>query len=273
MTVGDLVGGIERRQRGLDRQQEVLQQQIGALLQADWFGAVDQCQSLLDETSHTLAELNTVLLRDTNQIMAVLADIEQLAENSGMPDAEDAVRRVSEQVDRVAAWGSTRQRAWSDYYQYVHRFLRDVVRLDPDRAISERLRNQLANWPRQQFYVVVARTPSTLLLRESCCRSVRPPVTRPRRDREVSVENVLPELDLETLQARVRAALGNGHTTLTEILHDVLPDIPASNRYVSVGRVALQVANESEVQSPRERDWVSLMENLIVEDWLLRKRR
>jgi chromosome partition protein MukF len=267
------VAGIERRQRGLDRQQEAVQEQIGALLQADWFGAVDQCQSLLDETSHTLAELNTVLLRDTNQIMAVLADVEQLAAAAGMSEAEDAIRRVCEQADRVAAWGGARQRAWSDYYQYVHRFLRDVVRLDPDRAISERLRNQLAIWQFQQFFLVVARTPSMLLLRESNSRGSRPPVTRPRRDREAIVEEVLPELDLATLRDRVRAALGNGHTTLTEILNDVLPEVAAPNRYLSIGRVALQVANESGAQSPHERDWVPIVENLIVEDWLLRKER
>jgi chromosome partition protein MukF len=270
VTVGDLVAGIERRQRGLDRQQEAVQQQIGELLQADWFGAVDQCQSLLDETSRTLAELNTVLLRDTNQIMAVLADVEQIAVSSGISDAEDAVRQVGEQVDRVAAWGGIRQRAWSDYYQYVHRFLRDVVRLDPDRAISERLRNQSASWPANPFYLITARSPSIVLLRESNARGVRPPVLQARREREVSIEEVLPELDIATLEYRVRVALSNGHTTLTEILNDVLPEVVASNRYLSVGRVALQVANESGAQSPRERDWVSVVEDLIVEDWLLR---
>ena len=45
VTVGDLVGGIERRQRGLDSQQEEVQAEIAKLLQADWFGAVERCQS------------------------------------------------------------------------------------------------------------------------------------------------------------------------------------------------------------------------------------
>src|SRR5690606_32769804 len=67
ITVGDLVGGIERRQRGLDVAQEQVQQDIATLLQADWFGAVDQAQALLDTTTTTLAELNEVLLRDAHQ--------------------------------------------------------------------------------------------------------------------------------------------------------------------------------------------------------------
>lgn len=72
VTVGDLVGGIERRQRGLDSQQEEVQAEISKLLQADWFGAVDRCQSLLDTTTDTLRELNEVLLRDTHHFVALL---------------------------------------------------------------------------------------------------------------------------------------------------------------------------------------------------------
>ena len=37
------------------------------------------------------------------------------------------IRRAADQIDRIAAWSSGRQKSWSDYYQYVHRFLRDVV--------------------------------------------------------------------------------------------------------------------------------------------------
>jgi chromosome partition protein MukF len=72
VTVSDLVAGIERRQRGLDAQQEEVQRGIGELLQADWFGAVDKCQALLDDTINTLTELSTVLLHDTNQMQSLL---------------------------------------------------------------------------------------------------------------------------------------------------------------------------------------------------------
>src|SRR5690606_1125635 len=50
VTVADLVAGIERRQRGLDAAQEQVQTEIAALLQADWFGAVDRTQAMLDTT-------------------------------------------------------------------------------------------------------------------------------------------------------------------------------------------------------------------------------
>ena len=40
VTVSDLVAGIERRQRGLDMQQEEVQAEISSLLTADWFSAI-----------------------------------------------------------------------------------------------------------------------------------------------------------------------------------------------------------------------------------------
>ena len=39
VTVGDLVAGIERRQRGLDAQQEEVRAEITKILSADWFNA------------------------------------------------------------------------------------------------------------------------------------------------------------------------------------------------------------------------------------------
>ena len=68
----------------------------------NWFAAVDQCQALLDDTTATLAELNAVLLHDANQMQGLLQDIEHLASGQGGVDAEEAIQRVSEQVDRVA---------------------------------------------------------------------------------------------------------------------------------------------------------------------------
>lgn len=269
VTVGDLVAGIERRQRGLDAQQEQVRKQIGELLEADWFSAVDRCQHLLDDTTTTLAELNSVLLHDTYQILAVLSDIEQAASQARMTEAEEATQRVSEQVDRVAAWGRTRQLAWSTYYQYVHRYLRDVVRLDPSRALSERLRNQLAGWTKQPFYWVIAQASKIRVLRENAIREQRPPVVRPAQDREVPLEHVPSDAEATTLEELVRAALASGRTTLADVLDVVLPQIDAAKRFAAVGRIAAQVAVEAAARSDRDRPWVQVPGEVEVEDWML----
>lgn len=111
VTIGDLVSGIERRQRGFDVQQEQLQRDIAHLLEGDWFGVVERCQTLLEQTGATLSELYQVLLRDTHEVQHVLQDIEELCAAAAMGDAEQAARTLMEQNDRIAAWGSNRQRA------------------------------------------------------------------------------------------------------------------------------------------------------------------
>src|SRR5262245_51225437 len=90
VTIGDLVTGIERRQRGLDLQQEDFQGEIRRLLDADWFGAIDRCQALLESTSATLRELNEVLLRDGHALQGLLHDIQELAIAAGSFEAEAA---------------------------------------------------------------------------------------------------------------------------------------------------------------------------------------
>src|SRR5690606_26049809 len=108
VTVGDLVAGIERRQRGLDAQQEEVQAEIAQLLSADWFGAVERCEVLLDTTAKTLRELNEILLRDTHHFVALLQEIQTLAGAAENTDAEETCQRVIEHVDRIAAWGAAR---------------------------------------------------------------------------------------------------------------------------------------------------------------------
>lgn len=271
ITVADLVSGIERRQRGLDVQQEEVQAEIAKLLSADWFSAVDQCQTLLDATTSTLRELNEILMRDTHHFVALLQDIQTYAAAASNLEADETAQRVIEHVDRIAAWGAARQRAWSDYYQYVHRFLRDVVRLDPDRALSQRLRDQLAAWPSHPFHLVVAHAPSIRLLRPMDARIVRPPVARPRADREMELEWVEPENMHAEIESLVVRALGEGAGTLAEVSSRVLPNLPEQVRYAVTGRVVDVVVRHARVRSRRERPWVPVLEYLELEDWSIER--
>jgi chromosome partition protein MukF len=267
VTVSDLVSGIERRQRGLDAQQEEVQAEIAKLLQADWFSAVDQCQQLLDTTTTTLNELNEILLRDTHHFLAMLQEIQELAAAAENREGEETVQRVIEHVDRIAAWGAARQQAWSEYYQYVHRYLRDVVRLDPDRALSQRLRDQIAGWPEAPFYLLIAHAPSIRLLRAFEARVDRPPVARPLTERETAPEWVEPEnihADIEMLVAR---AIDEGAGTLAGVSSRVLPTLPESLHYAAAGRVADAVGRLARVRSERERPWAPVLTKIEVEDW------
>jgi len=269
VTVGDLVSGIERRQRGLDSQQEEVQAEIATLLQADWFGAVERCQALLDTTTRTLQELNQVLLHDTNQFHTALQEIHAYACEAEQAEAEEAVQRVIEHVDRIRAWGSTRQRGWSDYYQYVHRYLRDVVRLDPQRALSQRLRDQVASWPSTPFHLLVAAASPIRLLRPLESRLERPAVMRARAEREGAPDLVEPEAAGLSVEALVEGALAAGARSLAEVTERVLPQFPADRRYAVTGRVADALVRITRTRSARERPWRGVAPDLEVEDWEL----
>jgi chromosome partition protein MukF len=267
VTVGDLVAGIERRQRGLDAQQEEVQAEIATMLSADWFSAVDRCQGLLDTTASTLRELNEILLRDTNHFVALLQEIQTLAITAEIAEASDTVQRVIEHVDRIAAWGGARQRAWSEYYQHVHRYLRDVVRLDPDRALSQRLRDQLAAWPSRRFHLLVADAASIRLLRQLEARVELPMVSRPRADREFAPEWVDAENVLADIEAMVVDALEAGGHTLADVTSRILPALPGSTHYAATGRIADALARLAAVYAEHERPWALVRERLEIEDW------
>jgi chromosome partition protein MukF len=269
VTIRDLVDGIERRQRGLDVQQERFQEEIGRLLSADWFDALARCQDLLESTSSTLRELNEVLLRDAHTLVTLLEDIRELAEERAVPEVEEACHRLSEQVDRIAAWGSARQQAWSEYYQYVHRYLRDVVRLDPTRALTERLRAELSGRGGRSFSLVVAAQPPLAVPREVAAASERPALERPRAERERPLVDAVADERDALLGEGVQAALDDGARTLSAVTQAVVGRLPQAERFSSAGRVAEVVTRLAAAESAHERAWERVDDGLFVEEWSL----
>jgi chromosome partition protein MukF len=271
VTVGDLVGGIERRQRGLDAQQEEFQREIAALLQADWFGAVERCQTLLDSSAATLRELNEILLRDSHELSSRLQEIQELAQEAAALEAEEAARRVADQVERIAAWGAARQRAWSEYYRYVHHFLRDVVRLDPTRALTERLREQLSGRRGRRFALSVAAAPPLRALREVRPVAEPPPVRRPRGEREKPTSDETPHDPDAELEARIKTELEANVTDLSELTARITREVPRESRFVLAGRIAQIVARLTRPIAQRERPWVATGDDLQIEEWAVRR--
>ncbi|MFO7181612.1 MAG: condensin subunit MukF [Pseudomonadota bacterium] len=268
ITIAELLSGIERRQRGFDLEQEGLQRAIAELITADWFGAIDRCQEMLEATSKTLRELNQVLLHDTHEIQSRLQEIHELAADAGQEEAALVVRATSDQIDRVAAWGSARQRAWSEYYQYVHRYLREVVRIDPTRMLVHRLREQLAGRAGRPYALTVAAAPSMQLLRPVELLGERPPVKRRRKPAEpdvVDVDAVDPERELER---SVRTAVAEGADCLSAVTRRLTTGLDADQRFGSAGRVAQAVARVCRAEAGRERPWVAVDDTLLIEEWV-----
>jgi chromosome partition protein MukF len=269
VTVHELMSGIERRQRGLDLQQEQFQKEISALLSADWFGAVESCQTLLESTAGTLRDLNHVLLSESHRLQAQLEDLQELALDAAASAAEEAIRRAADQIERIAAWSSGRQKSWSEYYQYVHRFLRDVVRLDPSRALTARLRDQLSGKSGKRFTLAVASTPAPLLLREVAPSPERPPVKRPRAERDTPPAQQAAADPFAGLEDSVRVQLDAGAASLRDVTAQVTAELPEAERFRAAGRVAQVVARLARTRSERERPWLAVDEAFAIEDWTL----
>ena len=272
VSVSDLVSGIERRQRSLDLEQQAFQAQIAKLLESDWFGAVDQCLELLESTSQTLTELNDILLRDAHELSSVLQDIQEVTVNAQAEGAEAAVERVMEQVDRIRAWGAARQRAWSEYYQYVHRYLCDVVRLDPSRALIQRLREQLSQHTSRPFALSVAAAASPRLLREIApFKDDKPKVSRPRAERERPPSDTDAVDQHAIVEALVQGVLSRGSDGLCDVTQQVNAETPSELRFVTAGRVAQVVARLARTTIDRDRPWVSVNDGLVIEEWKIAK--
>ena len=272
VSVSDLVSGIERRQRSLDLEQQEFQTRIAKLLESDWFGAVDQCLELLESTSRTLTELNEILLRDAHELSSLLQDIQEITVDAQAEGAEAAVERVMEQVDRIRAWGAARQRAWSEYYQYVHRYLCDVVRLDPSRALIQRLREQLSQHTSRPFALSVAAAATPRLLREiEPFKDDKPKVSRPRAERERPPADNDAVDQHAIVEELVQGALSRGSLGLCEVTQLVNAETPNELQFVTAGRVAQVVGRLARTTIDRDRPWVSVNEGLVIEEWKLVK--
>lgn len=90
-------------------------------------------------------------------------------------------------------------------------------RLDPDRALSQRLRDQLAAWSSLRFHLLVANASSIRLLRQLEARVELPMVARPRADREFAPERVDAENALADIEAVVVEAVQEGAHTLVDV--------------------------------------------------------
>lgn len=271
VTVADLLDGIEQRQHGLDAQQEDTRARIATLLDQDWFESIEACENLLENTSATLRELNEVLLEDSTHLRALIQHIEQLAMDAGADEAQHAAEQVMNQLERVEAWGVGRQKAWSEYFQFVQRYLRTVVRMDPSRALSQRLREQIAGWCAAPFSFVTSDAAPLRVMRAQTVVTERPPVQQARTERDVPLEEATAEAPRSVeLERLVRDSLDRGIQTLAGVLQDVLAQLPEEEHFRAAGQIAHLVAQTRRVRGHvRERPWVAVHGDLVVEDWRL----
>ena len=267
VSASDLLAGIERRARGLDLQQQEFQREVAALLSADWIGAIEQCQSLLDDTAKALRELNQLLLAHAHPLTQKLESIHDACVEAADPATAELAQQLADRVEQLGTWASLRGSAWSEYYEYIHRYLRDVVRLDPARAISQRLRALMSNPSERPYALTVAQAPPLRLLREVRLTDEPPPVIRQKKDREPKLdERPAPVDPMVELEQRVKAELQEGCRDLSAITLRLTREAEASERFLMAGRIAQIVSKLTRPLRVPARPWVRVDEQLSIEE-------
>jgi chromosome partition protein MukF len=177
------------------------------------------------------------------------------------------LRDARQRIESLSAWSQSRQVAWTDYLGSVQRFIREVVRLDPDRATSMRLRDALLGWEDEPWHLLVVEEVPYLYLEPPVTPRKRPPPSQKAQGYEVDPGEPRPSI-VDSIESAVRALLeGDSELELADVLDRILPALDEDQRYRAAGLVARFLAKHGRVAEDRTPPWRETGVGLTVEDW------
>ncbi|GAB6262286.1 chromosome partition protein MukF [Photobacterium sp. CCB-ST2H9] len=148
-SVAEIFDRIDLNQRTMDEQQQQVKQDIAELLNQDWRAAITNCESLLNETSSTLRELQDTLQAAGDQLQTQLLAIQDAVVSEPELDLayiDGMVYSLQAKLDRIINWGQQAIDLWIGYDRHVHKFIRTAIDMDKNRAFSQRLRQSVAEF-------------------------------------------------------------------------------------------------------------------------------
>jgi chromosome partition protein MukF len=189
-VVIELLNAIQKRQRGLDLEQEEVRTQISRLLEKSWLEALEACESLLEITGQTLQELYRTLLSENTAIKQGLNEIYEAAESLNQVRVLNIIDMIYLRLDQLEQWGKERVISWSQYYRRVNDFLQSIVRFDPNRELSHALKERIQLFPRHPWYLQLIDPPVYRGLQE-----ISYPAAKQRVVRSIPLPNQQPVPD------------------------------------------------------------------------------
>ncbi|MCG7588190.1 chromosome partition protein MukF, partial [Photobacterium sp. OFAV2-7] len=146
-SVAEIFDRIDLNQRTMDEQQQQVKQDIAELLNQDWRAAITNCESLLNETSSTLRELQDTLQAAGDQLQTQLLAIqEEIQGNPELDFVDGMIFILQAKLDRIINWGQQAIDLWIGYDRHVHKFIRTAIDMDKNRAFSQRLRQSVTDY-------------------------------------------------------------------------------------------------------------------------------
>ncbi|MDP2569768.1 chromosome partition protein MukF [Photobacterium damselae subsp. piscicida] len=146
-SVAEIFDRIDLNQRTMDEHQQQVKLDIAELLNKDWRAAISSCETLLDETSETLRELQDTLQAAGDQLQTQLLIIQESTQGREELDFVDGMIFILQmKLDRIISWGQQAINLWIGYDRHVHKFIRTAIDMDKNRAFSQRLRQSVTDY-------------------------------------------------------------------------------------------------------------------------------
>lgn len=265
-VVSELLDAIDKRQRGLDAEQDEVRNQISRLLEKDWMDALESCESLLETTSATLQELYKTVLSENASIKQGLNEIYEAADDARHNEIIDLIDTIYLRLDQLEQWGKERVGSWSQYYRRVNDFLQSIVRFDPNRELSEQLKTQILDYVKSPWRLSVIDPPFYRTLREFSYPIPRRSITRQLSDESVAAaeqENddgrMVLDLIINDFKKELKAERS---LDLISIIRPYLEQYPLDLIYPHIGLLIDLMLKEGREQYPGSPQWERPMEEL-----------
>ena len=236
-VVVELLNAIEKRQRGLDLEQEEVRTEISDLLEKSWLEALEACESLLETTGQTLQELYRTLLSENTAVKQGLNEIYEAAEALGQLPVLNLIDTIYLRLDQLEQWGKERVASWSQYYRRVNDFLQSIVRFDPNRELSQTLKENIQQFSQNPWFVDLIDPPVYRGLQEVVYTQSKKRIARaipqPANDDLLDdAGNLVLDLMIEEIKNRLKNKIP---LNLTDIIRPFLESHTVDHVYPHVG--------------------------------------
>jgi len=266
--VGELLEAIEKRQRGLDLEQNEVRSQISQLLEKNWLEALESCEQLLTTTSDTLQELYRTILSENTAIKQGLSEIFEQADDHRQLKVLDTIDTIFHRLDQLEQWGKERVASWSQYYRRVNDFLQSIVRFDPNRELSRQLTEQLQSYPQQPWFIRIIKPHTFKTLKEINLSTEKERVTRTMVDHGDGEEGLDEEGNriLDLMLADLKKRLDNNEAIdLVEMISPYLEKHPVETVYPHIGTIIDLLIKESAHKPETTKEWLRPLEEMALE--------
>ncbi len=267
-VVSELLEAIEKRQRGLDLEQNEVRKQISELLEKDWLAALESCEALLQTTSDTLQELYRTLLSENTAIKQGLNEIYEQADKQKQSNTLDTIESIYNRLDQLEQWGKERVASWSQYYRRVNDFLQSIIRFDPNREFSQKLKEQILTYSKSPWFLQIVISEKYRTLREIDISYKKEQVTRvlkeqPLEDDEKDDDgNLVLDLLVEDLKERIRQKTP---LDLIDVIRPYLKKYPLEKVYPHIGTLTDLILKETELNPGQNMKWERPLEEVKLE--------